>query len=392
MSGNQALKVNDEVGQQADLAITTHGSDWYFTVCAVMGITTLAIMGAAFRKPQSHRVFHYITASITAVACISYFSMGANLGQVPIQAEFIRSGSSKVGAAGTREIFYVRYIDWVVTTPLLLLDLLLTAGVPTHTILATLLADEIMVVTGLVGALTRTSYKWGYWTFGMVALFFIAYELLWDARRHATRLGGAARTSFNTCGIYLVFIWFLYPIAWGLGEGGNVIHPDSEAAFYGVLDVLAKPVFGAILLWQHRNIAPANLGLNLRTRSELGAAGAATGVGLHEKHQHDKHGIASDVPGGGVGGPGGAVTGTPAHTSAGVHHDSVHPEGPGPNVASNPAATGGHTGLGTGHGTGLGTGFGTGHETGTGIGHGTSTGTGTGTGTGIGTGTGSGVI
>ncbi|KAK7753064.1 hypothetical protein SLS62_005014 [Diatrype stigma] len=337
MPGNEALGVNNAVGQQADLAITTHGSDWYFTVCAVMGVTTLAIMGAALRKPQSHRTFHYITASITAVACISYFSMGANLGQVPIQAEFLRT--RKVGAAGTREIFYARYIDWAITTPLLLLDLLLTAGVPTHTILVTLLADEIMVVTGLVGALTRTSYKWGYWTFGMVALFFIAYELLWDARRHAARLGGAARTSFNTCGIYLVFIWFLYPIAWGLSEGGNVIHPDAEAAFYGVLDVFAKPIFGAILLWQHRNIAPANLGLHLRTRSELGATGNTAGTGLHEKHPHDRHGVASDVPGGGVGGTGGALSGTPAPAGGGVHHDGVHPEGPGPNVASNPAAT-----------------------------------------------------
>lgn len=348
MGGNQALNVNDVVGQQADLAITTHGSDWYFTVCAVMGLSTLIIMGLAFPKPQGHRAFHYITASITAVACIAYFSMGANLGQVPIQAEFVRSGRAQVAGAGTREIFYVRYIDWAITTPLLLLDLLLTAGVPTHTILVTLLADEIMVVTGLVGALTRTSYKWGYWTFGMVALFFIAYELLWDARRHAVRLGGVPRTSYYTCGMYLMFIWFLYPIAWGLSEGGNVIHLDSEAIFYGILDVFAKPVFGAILLWQHRAIAPTDVGLNFRERSGLGHANAGA-TGLHHG-QHEKHepGLASDVPGvhGGGGGSGGAVPGTPAPASAGVHHNDgthIHPEGPGPNVTSNPAATGGHT-------------------------------------------------
>jgi bacteriorhodopsin len=47
-----------------------------------------------------------------------------------------------------------------VTTPLLLLDLLLTCGLPWPTILITLLVDEVMIVTGLVGALTRTSYKW----------------------------------------------------------------------------------------------------------------------------------------------------------------------------------------------------------------------------------------
>lgn len=56
----------------------------------------------------------------------------------------------------------------------------------------------------------------------------------------------------------------LYPIAWGLCEGGNYLHPDSEAIFYGVLDIMAKPVFGAILLFGHRNIDPARLGLHIR--------------------------------------------------------------------------------------------------------------------------------
>lgn len=47
----------------------------------------------------------------------------------------------------------------VITTPLLLLDLLLTAGLPWPTILYTLLVDEIMIITGLVGALVVSNYK-----------------------------------------------------------------------------------------------------------------------------------------------------------------------------------------------------------------------------------------
>ena len=52
-------------------------------------------------------------------------------------------------------------IDWFITTPLLLTDLFLTCGLPMPTILYTILFNEVMVVTGLVGALVRTSYKWG---------------------------------------------------------------------------------------------------------------------------------------------------------------------------------------------------------------------------------------
>jgi bacteriorhodopsin len=147
---------------------------------------------------------------------------------------------------------------------LLLLDLLLTAGLPWPTILFTLFLDEVMIVVGLVGALVATSYKWGYFTFGMLALFGVAWNVVWVARKHAFILGPNIHRTFLLCGVWTIFLWFLYPIAWGLSEGGNVIHPDSEAVFYGVLDILAKPAFGLLLLWGHRNIDPATLGLQLR--------------------------------------------------------------------------------------------------------------------------------
>ena len=97
----------------------------------------------------------------------------------------------------------------------------------------------------------------------MFAFFFVVYQLLFVARPHAAALGSAPSSTFIRCGVLTLFLWFLYPIAWGLSEGGNVIHPDSEAIFYGILDLLAKPVFGGLLLWGHRNIEPSRLGLHL---------------------------------------------------------------------------------------------------------------------------------
>jgi len=260
--GNNALSDNSVVFQNADLAITKRGSDWYFAVCAVMGASTLVVMGLSFTKQKTHRLFHYISAILLLTASIAYFSMGSGLGQVPIYVEFVRGG--KVAAAGTREMYWVRYVDWFVTTPLLLLDLLLTAALPWPTILVTILADEIMVVCGLVGALTRTSYKWGFFTFSCAAFLFVLYTLLIDGRSHARALGGSVSRTYNICGVLTIFVWFLYPIAWGISEGGNVIHPDSEAIFYGILDLIAKPVFTFLLLWGHNTIDPSALGLSMR--------------------------------------------------------------------------------------------------------------------------------
>lgn len=120
---------------------------------------------------------------------------------------------------------------------------------PWPTILWVILVDWVMIVTGLVGALVRSRYKWGYFTFGCFALFYILYQLVWEGRRHAGALGSDIGKCFLICGSLTAVIWTLYPIAWGVCEGGNVISPDSEAVFYGVLDFIAKPIFGALLIW-----------------------------------------------------------------------------------------------------------------------------------------------
>lgn len=261
--GNEALKTNRVVFRHADLEITTRGSDWLFAVCSIMCVSCFVVIAHSFTRPHNQRLFHQLTALILFVAAIAYFTMGSNLGQVPIQTEFIRHNNSQVAAAGTREIFYVRYIDWVITTPLLLTDLMLTAAMPWNNIIAIIIADEVMIITGLIGALVQTSYKWGYWTFGMVAFSYVVYSLVIVGAYSASILGGAVKRTYYICGVLTIGVWFLYPVAWGLCEGGNVIHPDSEAIFYGILDVFAKPVFGFLLLWGHRNIKFSTLGLNI---------------------------------------------------------------------------------------------------------------------------------
>jgi len=263
---NDALSLNlpgnTVNGGTADIAITTHGSNWYFAVCAVMALSGFVFIGLGVRRPRHDRIFHYITAAVVFVAAIAYFTMASNLGFTPIQVEFSRSNPKVRGQF--REIFYVRYIDWFITTPLLLLDLLLTAAMPWPTIFFVILVDEIMIVTGLIGALVVSRYKWAYFTFGCVALSYIVYHLGWESRRNANRFGSDVGRTFLLCGSLTSILWIVYPIAWGVCEGANIISPDSEAVFYGILDLLAKPVFGALLIWGHRNIAPARLGLDIK--------------------------------------------------------------------------------------------------------------------------------
>ena len=115
---NAALETNPNLFSyplRADITIDSHGSNWLWAVCALMSFTTLCIIAHSFTKHRSHRVFHYVTAAITLTAAISYFTMASNLGYAAIDVEFNRTGKRVRGI--TRAVFYVRYIDWFITTP-----------------------------------------------------------------------------------------------------------------------------------------------------------------------------------------------------------------------------------------------------------------------------------
>lgn len=111
-AGNNALNVNTNTqnNKTVQIAITEWGSDFYFAIMSCMGATAIGILCASALKPRSDRVFFYLSAALCFTACIAYFSMGSNLGWVPIDVEFVRADPDLVGR--NREIFYARYIDW----------------------------------------------------------------------------------------------------------------------------------------------------------------------------------------------------------------------------------------------------------------------------------------
>lgn len=153
------------------------------------------------------------------------------------------------------QIWYARYIDWTITTPLLLLDLLLATGLPLSNIFSVVFFDLVMIITGLIGALAQSSYKWGYYAFGCAAMFYIFWALVFPARKCAYAISAEAGRAYTKSAAILLVLWIshfhspqmaapssfplhlLYPIAWAVADGGNVIAPDSEMVFYGVLDV-----------------------------------------------------------------------------------------------------------------------------------------------------------
>jgi bacteriorhodopsin len=108
---NDAVSLNPtQDGKRAQIALTSHGSDWYYSVMSVMGVVGIGVIAAGHMKPQKHRIFFYITAGVNFTAMLAYYAMGSHQGWAPIDVEFRRNDPEVRGV--NREIYYARYIDW----------------------------------------------------------------------------------------------------------------------------------------------------------------------------------------------------------------------------------------------------------------------------------------
>ncbi|GAA5941579.1 hypothetical protein JCM1841_002005 [Sporobolomyces salmonicolor] len=221
----------------ANECLTRQGSDWLWALFCVFALTGFGLLFLSHARPLGHRAFHFIAAAILFITALTYWIMASNLGYAVIGTEFSRSGTL---TGPTRAIFYARYIDWVLTTPLLLLLLLLATGFSLSRIFFVLFMDIFMIICGLIGALTASRYKWGLFSFGVAAAIYIWWTLIHPGRASAFRLGNNYGSGYSRSALFLLIIWFIYPIIWAVSDGGNVISVTSEMIAFGILDLCAK--------------------------------------------------------------------------------------------------------------------------------------------------------
>ncbi|GAA5881913.1 hypothetical protein JCM3774_001293 [Rhodotorula dairenensis] len=231
----------------ADIGLSPYGSNYAWALFGIFTLCALLTAFVAHSRPKGRRAFHYLGFAVLVTTAITYSTLAANLSYTPVPVEFVRSGSrgadQLAGGAPfppTRSIFYGRYIDWVIVTPLLLLMLLLCTGFTLSRIFIVLFLQIVLIVCGLLAALTPTRYKWMFFAFSCVALFYVMWTLLFPGRVSSHRLGRDVGRTYTGHAIALVFLFLLYPIVFGLCEGGNVLRVTSEFIWYGILDLLVK--------------------------------------------------------------------------------------------------------------------------------------------------------
>ncbi|KIV94408.1 hypothetical protein PV10_02176 [Exophiala mesophila] len=235
---------------------TGHKTLW--VVVVLMGLSSLAFYGMAFRVPVQKRLFHILTAFITTFAFLSYFAMATGDGK---NYHYYTETETHKRVPPThqkfgREVYWARYIDWSVTTPLLLLDLALLAGLSGANILVAIVADVIMILTGLFAAYgTTDGQKWGWYAWACIAYLVVVYQLASSGRAAVATKDSKTKAFYASIAGFTLILWTIYPIIWALSEGAHIISVDAEIIAYAVLDILAKPVFGFWLLFTHDSMS-----------------------------------------------------------------------------------------------------------------------------------------
>ncbi|KAL8748478.1 MAG: hypothetical protein Q9199_008184 [Rusavskia elegans] len=249
-----AVPGNTPIYQTA--SATGHRALW--VVFVIMLLSSLAFYIMAFRVPVQKRLFHILTAFITTFATLSYYAMatGDGVGKNKITIKHTEKHFPDTYDVIYREVYWARYVDWSLTTPLLLLDLCFLAGLNGASILVAVVADIIMILTGLFAAFTvDESPKWGWYAMACIAYLVVIYQLALNGRQVAMQKNKKTATFFAAIGGFTLILWTVYPIIWGIADGSRNISVDAEIIAYAVLDIMAKCVFGFWLLFTHDNMS-----------------------------------------------------------------------------------------------------------------------------------------
>ena len=209
------------------------------TAIMLLGTVYFVAKGWGVKDPQQQEYF-VITTMITGIAAAAYLSMFFGFGLTEVE----------VAGRGALDIYWARYADWLFTTPLLLLDLALLANASRIETSALIILDGFMIVTGLVGALSKQmTFRYTWWFISTVAMILVLYFLYSVLTARVQEMGDDVKGTFTALRNLTLVLWTLYPILWIVGtEGAGVVNLYLETLGFMVLDVLAKVGFGMVLL------------------------------------------------------------------------------------------------------------------------------------------------
>jgi bacteriorhodopsin len=178
-----------------------------------------------------------VSGLVTLIAAVHYFYM---------RDVWVSTGS-------TPTVF--RYIDWLITVPLLMIEfyLILSAitKVPSGVFWRLMIGTFVMLIGGYLG---EAGYMpvWPAFIIGMAGWAFILYEIFFGqaGKINAQSAPPAVQSAFNSMRLIVTFGWVIYPLGYFFGyltSSGPETSANALNIIYNAADVLNKIAFGLII-------------------------------------------------------------------------------------------------------------------------------------------------
>lgn len=280
-------------------AVLTDGQHSLVLFAVTAGALALLATLVRLRFSSAEVQGEYRTASLTANAVVALALASYVLVLIAVIGGYDRTAAGWVPNEYASFVWAFRYMDWSITVPLLIVELLAVSIVSTGDSRTRVRAIGMalafaMIVLGFLGAFVVGDGRSftalvGFGVLSAICFAALAALVVSTAVRTLPRLPVQARSSYRAAVLVLVIVWFVYPIVYGLqgttSGGGWAV---TGAVALCVADVVAKVGFGSLV---HRTAV-------LRSRADEDASPVTTRrprqpepdslwVGDHERYDRD---------------------------------------------------------------------------------------------------------
>ena len=226
-----------------------------FTVAA-MGAATLFFFFAP-RVNRKYRAAMVITGLVTAIACYHYFQIRNSF-----DGAFALAESGRYAFTGKPFNDFYRYADWLLTVPLLMVELIavmaLSRAESAKYLRILIPAVILMIVLGYPGenAISNNGSNaaiWGWFIASMIPFVAILAVLFTQLTAAIQKQPEGVQGLIKFARVVVLVTWSFYPIAYVIGALGRTETGLGEGAVVGlqvgytIADITAKAGFGVVI-------------------------------------------------------------------------------------------------------------------------------------------------
>jgi bacteriorhodopsin len=217
---------------------------------ASMLFTSLFLLVSQGRVLPRYRQAIVVSATVCGIAAYHYIRIFNSFNEAFVPAS--AGGDYTLTPFGFNEAY--RYVDWLLTVPLLLLETIAVLALPkaTRSALLTKLvpASALMIILGYPGEIaadTAPKMIWG--ALSTIPFLYILYILFVELTKSLDRQPKDVAATVGRLRLLLIATWGVYPISFlfpvfGL-DGANAF--VARQVGYSVADVLAKCLYGLVI-------------------------------------------------------------------------------------------------------------------------------------------------